>query len=113
MSDEVSVDVSKPLVLNTILLNINGREVEIPLRRPKRTISLRVDDSVVYQIDKTIVKTQFTTPIKVSRTMLISKVVEALGILFSYLNNEVDSITITARNKNMSQSIRIKLCSEC
>lgn len=91
-------------------INNNGRiEIEVELKERMKNLSLRVPEDAIAIIDKTVIKTQFKTNERITRTGLIQSIVESLAEAFRLLNYEVDKIMITCKNENGEVAILIKL----
>ncbi|MCY0868303.1 MAG: hypothetical protein OWQ48_03615 [Desulfurococcus sp.] len=89
-------NVSDPMV-------VSGDVIEIPLKPRKKMISLRVNEEDLEVIEKFVSKEG-----SISRTLLLTRLVEALAEGLRRTNGEVSSITLSFRKESM-ETISIQL----
>lgn len=82
---------------------IDGNVIEISLKPRKRMISLRVNEEDLEIIDKFVARQG-----SISRTLLLTRVMEALAEGVRRSNGEITSITLSFKTKSM-ETISIQL----
>ncbi|AFL66754.1 hypothetical protein [Desulfurococcus amylolyticus] len=82
---------------------IDGNVIEISLKPRKRMISLRVNEEDLEIIDKFAARQG-----SISRTLLLTRVMEALAEGLKRSNGEITSITLSFKTKSM-ETISIQL----
>ncbi|MEL9908481.1 MAG: hypothetical protein QXP97_04585 [Desulfurococcus sp.] len=82
---------------------IDGNVIEISLKPRKRMISLRVNEEDLEIIDKFVARQG-----SISRTLLLTRVMEALAEGLRRSNGEITSITLSFKTKSM-ETISIQL----
>jgi len=99
---KVSDSASKPARASD---SVNGNVIEIVLKPRKKMISLRVNEDDLEVIEKFIVRNG-----SISRTLLLTRLVEALAEGIRRTNGDISSITISFKTGSLDTvSIQLSL----